>query len=293
MEDYVHRVGRTGRAGNKGTAYTFITPDQDRYAMDICKALRMSGQAIPPDLQALSDSFQSKVKEGKERASGSGFGGKGLERLDKDRDLVKKIQKKAYGNGEEDSDDEEIDLETSAAKINADESSSAAKSSEPSIAGQAASAAAAAAANAASAGKGADEQLSAAALAAKGAAAAVAARINKMSGLKTGGQTVGEDTEGRPVFTEEIIINDYPQKARWRVTNKVNKNILLIIELLIFFNRIKYHKLQKSPAQLLQPEVHSFLLASNLPAANVNCTCLLKVIQKWLLIKLRWKFDVS
>ncbi|KAG1460798.1 hypothetical protein G6F56_005865 [Rhizopus delemar] len=220
MEDYVHRVGRTGRAGNKGTAYTFITPDQDRYAMDICKALRMSGQAIPPDLQALSDSFQSKVKEGKERASGSGFGGKGLERLDKDRDLVKKIQKKAYGNGEEDSDDEEIDLETSAAKINADESSSAAKSSEPSIAGQAASAAAAAAANAASAGKGADEQLSAAALAAKGAAAAVAARINKMSGLKTGGQTVGEDTEGRPVFTEEIIINDYPQKARWRVTNK-------------------------------------------------------------------------
>ena len=27
-EDYVHRVGRTGRAGNKGTAYTFITPDE-------------------------------------------------------------------------------------------------------------------------------------------------------------------------------------------------------------------------------------------------------------------------
>mmetsp|Transcript_28899 Transcript_28899/g.21519 ORF Transcript_28899/g.21519 Transcript_28899/m.21519 type:complete len:120 (-) Transcript_28899:865-1224(-) len=25
LEDYVHRVGRTGRAGNKGTAYTFIT----------------------------------------------------------------------------------------------------------------------------------------------------------------------------------------------------------------------------------------------------------------------------
>lgn len=25
-EDYVHRVGRTGRAGNKGYAYTFILP---------------------------------------------------------------------------------------------------------------------------------------------------------------------------------------------------------------------------------------------------------------------------
>lgn len=27
-EDYVHRVGRTGRAGTKGVAYTLITPDQ-------------------------------------------------------------------------------------------------------------------------------------------------------------------------------------------------------------------------------------------------------------------------
>jgi len=24
-EDYIHRIGRTGRAGNKGTAITFIT----------------------------------------------------------------------------------------------------------------------------------------------------------------------------------------------------------------------------------------------------------------------------
>jgi len=28
LEDYVHRVGRTGRAGNKGTAYTFITENE-------------------------------------------------------------------------------------------------------------------------------------------------------------------------------------------------------------------------------------------------------------------------
>ncbi len=27
-EDYVHRVGRTGRAGNKGTAYTFVSEQQ-------------------------------------------------------------------------------------------------------------------------------------------------------------------------------------------------------------------------------------------------------------------------
>lgn len=26
VEDYVHRIGRTGRAGAKGTSYTFFTP---------------------------------------------------------------------------------------------------------------------------------------------------------------------------------------------------------------------------------------------------------------------------
>lgn len=41
-EDYVHRCGRTGRAGNKGFAYTFITPDQGKYAYDINKALELS-----------------------------------------------------------------------------------------------------------------------------------------------------------------------------------------------------------------------------------------------------------
>lgn len=229
MEDYVHRVGRTGRAGNKGTAYTFITSEQDRYAMDICKALKLSGQEIPPDLQALSDSFQNKVKEGKERASGSGFGGKGLERLDKDRDLVKKFQKKAYGGGEEESDDEEIELEST--KVT------------PGITA-AASAAAAAAATAAvnskmDADKAADgtaagagnENLSAAAIAAKKAAAAVAARITAMNGKKpdgTGILSTAEDGEARPVYAEEITINDYPQTARWRVTNR--EQILQITE---------------------------------------------------------------
>lgn len=42
MEDYVHRVGRTGRAGAKGNAYTFITPDEERYAPDIAKAMENS-----------------------------------------------------------------------------------------------------------------------------------------------------------------------------------------------------------------------------------------------------------
>lgn len=55
MEDYVHRAGRTGRAGNKGTCLTFVTPEQDRYALEIFKALTASGADVPVELKALAD----------------------------------------------------------------------------------------------------------------------------------------------------------------------------------------------------------------------------------------------
>lgn len=55
MEDYVHRAGRTGRAGNKGTCVTFVTKDQERYALDIYKALTASNAKIPEDFKALAE----------------------------------------------------------------------------------------------------------------------------------------------------------------------------------------------------------------------------------------------
>ncbi|KAJ1812041.1 pre-mRNA processing RNA-helicase, partial [Coemansia sp. RSA 2598] len=113
MEDLVHRVGRTGRAGNKGDAYTFIMPGQDRYASEVVKAMKLSGLVPPADVQAMADAFMDKVRQGKERHGKSGFGGKGLEKLDKDRDMVKKIQKVTYGaaSGEvlDDDDDDDED----------------------------------------------------------------------------------------------------------------------------------------------------------------------------------------
>jgi ATP-dependent RNA helicase DDX46/PRP5 len=101
MEDYVHRAGRTGRAGNKGTCVTFITPEQDRYARDIIAALKASKVAVPAELQALADAFQDKVTSGKAHVASSGFGGKGLERLESDREKNLKAQRSAYGEGEE------------------------------------------------------------------------------------------------------------------------------------------------------------------------------------------------
>lgn len=105
MEDYVHRVGRTGRAGRKGRSFTFITPEQDKYAPDLYKALVMSDAFIPPELTNMKDEFLEKVKRGEASLPGSGFGGKGLERIEKERDLIKWTQKKTYGA--EDSDEEE------------------------------------------------------------------------------------------------------------------------------------------------------------------------------------------
>lgn len=106
LEDYVHRAGRTGRAGNIGTAVTFITPDQSRYSLDIAKALRQSSQEVPEELQNLVNTFLEKVKSGKEKVSGSGFGGKGLERLDQERDAARTRERKTYKTGDEPEEDE-------------------------------------------------------------------------------------------------------------------------------------------------------------------------------------------
>lgn len=106
LEDYVHRAGRTGRAGETGTAVTFLTEEQERYSVEIAKALRQSGQNVPESVQKLVDSFVEKVKAGKEKTSGSGFGGKGLERLDQERDAARNRERKTYKTGEEGDDDE-------------------------------------------------------------------------------------------------------------------------------------------------------------------------------------------
>lgn len=54
-EDYVHRIGRTGRAGAKGTAISFFTEKYARYARDIVKLMFEANQPVPPQLQAMAN----------------------------------------------------------------------------------------------------------------------------------------------------------------------------------------------------------------------------------------------
>jgi len=42
IEDYVHRIGRTGRAGNTGLSFSFITQKEAGLANDLIKILNQS-----------------------------------------------------------------------------------------------------------------------------------------------------------------------------------------------------------------------------------------------------------
>lgn len=66
-EDYVHRIGRTARSTNKGTAYTFFTPGNLKQARELIKVLEEANQAINPKLMQLVD-----------HRGGGGGGGKKL-----------------------------------------------------------------------------------------------------------------------------------------------------------------------------------------------------------------------
>jgi len=54
IEDYIHRIGRTGRWGKTGTATSFFTPDNYKLAKELVKVLQQSKQEVPEDLQDIA-----------------------------------------------------------------------------------------------------------------------------------------------------------------------------------------------------------------------------------------------
>lgn len=114
MEDYVHRVGRTGRAGQKGTAMTFLLNDQERLAAEISRAIKSSGNAPPAPVQLMTERFEFKVRSGTEKRHMYGFSGKGLERLQDERDATREHERRAY-EGDEAGGEAETESSTPAA----------------------------------------------------------------------------------------------------------------------------------------------------------------------------------
>ncbi|XP_055705566.1 probable ATP-dependent RNA helicase DDX46 [Phlebotomus papatasi] len=249
-EDYVHRCGRTGRAGNKGFAWTFITEDQGRYAGDIIRALELSGAAIPDDLRNLWNNYKAgQEAEGKRVHTGGGFSGKGYKFDEQEAAAVKeskKFQKAALGLQDSDEDDDldqDIDQQIEsmfAAKRNVKEVEvpivashlpQTSSTDKLELAKRLASRINIAR-NLGFEAKGATQQAAEAIL--KGAAAQpiitaktvaeqLAAKLNNKLNYQPKEEeepTAAENEATFKKYEEELEINDFPQQARWKVTSK-------------------------------------------------------------------------
>lgn len=66
-EDYIHRIGRTGRRRQTGTAYAFFTSHNMKHAGDLIEVLREAGQNVNPRLSEMA-----------EMAKAGNFSGRGM-----------------------------------------------------------------------------------------------------------------------------------------------------------------------------------------------------------------------
>ncbi|CAB4252499.1 DEAD-box ATP-dependent RNA helicase DBP2 [Maudiozyma barnettii] len=72
IEDYVHRIGRTGRAGATGTAISFFTEDNKSLGASLISIMREANQTIPQDLLRYD-----RRQRGPHPRYGGGRGGRG------------------------------------------------------------------------------------------------------------------------------------------------------------------------------------------------------------------------
>ncbi|KAL0450681.1 UNVERIFIED_CONTAM: ATP-dependent RNA helicase-like protein DB10 [Sesamum latifolium] len=79
VEDYVHRIGRTGRAGATGVAYTFFCDQDAKHASDLVKVLEGANQNVPVELRNMASRGGGMGRARRQWGSGPGGrdGGRG------------------------------------------------------------------------------------------------------------------------------------------------------------------------------------------------------------------------
>jgi superfamily II DNA/RNA helicase len=75
-EMYIHRIGRTGRAGNTGESFTLVTHRDWYKAQDLVNILEGVGQEVPNGLREMAERFKNRRDQGGEHRRGGG-GGRG------------------------------------------------------------------------------------------------------------------------------------------------------------------------------------------------------------------------
>ena len=57
VDDYVHRIGRTGRAGRKGVSYSFLTNRDSKNVKELIEVLERSDQEVSDDLRKMARTY--------------------------------------------------------------------------------------------------------------------------------------------------------------------------------------------------------------------------------------------
>lgn len=81
IDTHTHRIGRTGRAGESGTAYTLVLPKEKEFCPHLVRNLESSNQQVPQailDLALQCPWFKGQRSKGNYSSGGGGAGGKKL-----------------------------------------------------------------------------------------------------------------------------------------------------------------------------------------------------------------------
>lgn len=91
IEEYVHRIGRTGRVGNLGLATSFFNEKNRNMALDLVELITETHQELPDWLAALAKEVQAEHrannqrKYGNKRYGAGGFGSRDYRQIGRDR----------------------------------------------------------------------------------------------------------------------------------------------------------------------------------------------------------------